>query len=127
MQHEPAATTPEAREAFYDAEIAPELLKLGKKCQDHGLSFIALVEWGNREDHGRTCAISKDASAHFRWVEAATRCKAAGGSFNVDAFMFGMARDTLSGRSPHSSVVMSQMGIDPDPAKRSATRLEGNR
>lgn len=32
-------------EEIYDAEIAPELLKLGKRCQELGMSFLACVEY----------------------------------------------------------------------------------
>lgn len=37
--------TAEEKEKFYDEKIAPQLAKLGKMCQDHGLSFLAGVEW----------------------------------------------------------------------------------
>ena len=112
-----ADLTPEEREAFYDAEIAPALLELGKKCQDRGLSFLALIEWG-ADDLGRTCTIAKDGSQFFRVMQAATQARASNGAFNLDAFVIGMGRDTTTNRRPHSSIVLSQMGIDPDPEKR---------
>lgn len=37
--------TPAEREAFYDAEIAPVLMDLARKCEGADLSFLASVEW----------------------------------------------------------------------------------
>lgn len=42
--------TPKEREAFYDAEIAPTLMALCKRCEANGMSFLAMVEW----EPGRT-------------------------------------------------------------------------
>lgn len=40
--------TPE-REAAYDKEIAPELLRIARRCEELGLSFVAQVAWGDQE------------------------------------------------------------------------------
>lgn len=43
-------------EKFYDDNIAPDLLRLAKLCQDNGLSFVAGVDWGG-EQVGRTATL----------------------------------------------------------------------
>lgn len=48
------------REKFYDENIAPELMRLGKMCLDSGLSFVAGVEW-EPDEVGRTACLQKDA------------------------------------------------------------------
>lgn len=53
------------KEKFYDTEIAPELLRLAKLCQDKGLSFVAGVEWAPG-DLGRTAALTAEAGEGMR-------------------------------------------------------------
>lgn len=46
--------TPEiTNEKFYDEEIAPILMELARKCEDHGISFVASVEY-NKGEIGET-------------------------------------------------------------------------
>jgi hypothetical protein len=40
-----AARVPADGEAFYDADIAPALLVIAKRCQEAGLPFLAMVEY----------------------------------------------------------------------------------
>ena len=58
------------REQFYDEKIAPDLLRLGKLCQDNGLSFVAGVEW-DPDEVGRTAALTKNAGEGIRRANAA--------------------------------------------------------
>jgi hypothetical protein len=51
--------TPEEREAFYDREVAPTLLRLANECKANGLPFIAVVGW-SPEDTGETIALPDD-------------------------------------------------------------------
>jgi hypothetical protein len=37
--------TADERERFYDEDIAPMLAEIGWRCAQHGLSFLAAVEW----------------------------------------------------------------------------------
>ena len=48
------------REAFYDADVAPVLLELARKCETNGLSFAAMVEWAP-EDTGETISLREGA------------------------------------------------------------------
>jgi hypothetical protein len=95
------------REAFYDAEIAPALLALGKKCQDSGLSFLAVVEWEPGET-GRTSCFAEGAGIGMRMTE--TAAKAAG---NIDSFMFAMMRHARE--HGHSSMCLAQLGVPTKP------------
>ena len=80
--------TPAEREAIYDAEIAPELARLCKRCQDVGMSFVAEVEWdAANQGGGRTAALAAGSSFGIRMVEMAARCMG-----NVDTFMTGLMR-----------------------------------
>jgi hypothetical protein len=42
----------ENAEQFYDEKIAPELLRLAKLCEDNGLPFFAVVEFGPDPEEG---------------------------------------------------------------------------
>lgn len=53
------------REKLYDEKIAPELLRLGKLCQDNGLSFVAGVEW-EPDQVGRTACLTAEAGDGMR-------------------------------------------------------------
>lgn len=89
-------------EEIYDAEIAPKLLELCKRCQELGFSFAANVEWelGNT---GRTEFQSKDASAKQLLVHWAARCNG-----NVDALF--MAIDKSAFKNGHSSAYLERLG-----------------
>ncbi len=55
---------------MYDEKIAPELLRLGKLCQENGLSFVCGVEWEPGE-LGRTATLTKDAGEGMRVADKA--------------------------------------------------------
>lgn len=57
--------TVQEREKLYDEKIAPEILRLGKLCQDNGLSFVCGVEW-EPDEVGHTAALTKDAGEGMR-------------------------------------------------------------
>lgn len=48
------------REKFYDDNIAPDLLRLGKLCQENGLSFVCGVEYAPGQ-FGRTACLAPGA------------------------------------------------------------------
>ena len=65
--HVTAATAARERDAveqaddaedFYDTEVAPALLQLGRRCEEHGVPFYAIVEWA-RGKRGHTAAFPK--------------------------------------------------------------------
>ncbi len=80
--------TPAEREAIYDAEIAPELARLAKRCEDVGMSFVAEVEWNPAEQAGgTTAALTVGSSFATRLVELACRCRG-----NVDTLITAILR-----------------------------------
>ena len=99
--------TPAEREAFYDAEIAPALLDLARKCQEKGLSLIAQVEWEPGET-GRTAAFAGDSGIGIRMAEAAMRAKG-----NIDAFLLGMTKHARE--HGHSSMFLNLLDVPTTP------------
>ncbi|WP_439398758.1 hypothetical protein ACRQ5Q_15280 [Bradyrhizobium sp. PMVTL-01] len=95
------------REAFYDAEIAPVLKDLAKKCQDNGLSLVAQVEWEPGET-GRTVAIVEKSSFGIRMAEAAMRSNG-----NVDAFLLGVTK--YAQEHGHSSMFLNLLNVPTTP------------
>jgi hypothetical protein len=98
-------------EAFYDAEIAPVLLDLGRKCQERGISFVASVEYAHDET-GETVYVNDAASFKTRLAAAATRCHG-----NVDSLIQWIMR--YAGKHGHSSLSLKVLGVPteiaPDP------------
>ena len=82
---------PADREAFYDAEIAPALAALGKKCQDAGMSIVATVEWAPAEG-GSTFYLVEGSSFAIRLVKLA--CEVGG---NVDSLIIALRKHDPSG------------------------------
>jgi GNAT superfamily N-acetyltransferase len=72
------------REQFYDAEIAPVLLELGRRCEGAGISLVAEAEWAPGET-GTTMTICADAGIGLRMVAWAARAKG-----NADALIHAM-------------------------------------
>jgi hypothetical protein len=95
------------REKFYDEHIAPELLRLGKLCQDNGLSLIAMVEWEPGET-GRTTCLAKGSGIAIRMADAAMQAHG-----NVDSLYFALAKHARD--VGHNSIVLQQMGIPSSP------------
>lgn len=98
-------------EEFYDAEIAPALADLAKKCQERGMSVLAMVTYDDVGSVGRTISLAKDAPLIMRTADTLARCWAAGGSVNFDSFMFAVMRDQRD--KPHNSMVLAQLGCTP--------------
>lgn len=93
--------TPEQREAFYDAEVAPVLLNLAKRCQDNGLSIAAMVEWDPGET-GRTAAITAEAGFGIRLAEAAMQAHG-----NVDSLIFAVQK--YAAEHGHNSICLHML------------------
>ena len=100
---------PSAKERLYDEQIAPELLRLAKLCQENGLSIIAQVEWAP-DQTARTAALAADSSFHMKLMHYTSQVRG-----NVDQLFFTLARDCRENRRPHSSIVMSQLGVPTTP------------
>ncbi len=93
----------DAREAFYDREIAPELLGLAKACEARGLSFVATVGWGPQAT-GITATIRPHAALALRLAHCAARSHG-----NVDAIIIAMMK--YGRQDGHSSIFLKQLGI----------------
>ena len=80
--------TPEEREAIYDAEIGPELMRLAKRCEDCGMSFVAEVEWDPAEGAGgRTVSLADGSSFAIRLVNLAAEVKG-----NIDSLIIALRK-----------------------------------
>ena len=101
--------TPAEREAFYDAEVAPVLLDLGKKCQVRGMAFFALVDWSGEGNVGRTLSLPVKSPAIIRYAEALARCDCGNGAVNIDSFMFAIMKEARE--IGHSSIILHQLGV----------------
>lgn len=73
-------------EAWYDAEIAPVLADLAKRCNERGMSFIATVEYDEGK-RGGTYYLTEGACLAMRMVYM---CSAS--APNVDSFLINLIR-----------------------------------
>lgn len=95
-------------EEIYDTEIAPELLKLGRRCQELGLSFIACVEYdAANQGIGRTEFMQQDVVGKLSAAQRLTHW-AARSQGNIDKLM--MACDRHGRQHGHSSVYLQMAG-----------------
>ena len=99
--------TPAEREEFYDAEIAPALAGLAKRCHENGMSFVSLVDW-SPEDVGVTAQLVERASPQARWSRFAALCRA-----NVDTLIMTIMNEART--SGHSSVCLRMLGVSEKP------------
>ncbi len=95
-------------EQIYDEEIAPELLRLAKICEERGMSFIACVEYDAKNGGiGRTDFQMPDKSGQLsgaqRLVHWAARCKG-----NIDSLF--IACDRHGQEHGHSSIYLQMAG-----------------
>ena len=95
------------KEKLYDDEIAPALLALGKQCEQHGFSLVAVVEWEPGET-ARTVTLQAGASFKLKLVELAARCCG-----NVDAMFMGLMK--YAKEHGHSSIFLKRLGVDETP------------
>lgn len=107
--------TSEEREAFYDAEIAPALMEIGKKCLDNGLSMLAVVEYAPGE-RGTTRCLQGYPGLEMVML---SHCDKMGR--NIDGYVIGLARYLKQQGIPiGSSLVLKMMA-----GELSAAFLEG--
>lgn len=92
-----------ASEEFYDREIAPALMAIAQKCEDHGISLVAKVEWEPGES-GTTAAVRADASFALQLAHWA-----AASHGNVDALVMQCMR--YGQEHGHSSLCLKQLGV----------------
>lgn len=95
-------------EEVYDSEIAPELLKLCKRCQELGMSFLACVEYdAENSGIGRTEFMMPDELGKLSAAQRMTAW-AARAHGNIDKLM--MAIDRHGREHGHSSVYLQMAG-----------------
>jgi hypothetical protein len=73
-------------EGWYDAEIAPALAALAKRCHERGMAFLATVEYkpGSR---GGTYYLTEDAGIAMQMLHLCARTAP-----NVDAYVMNLTR-----------------------------------
>jgi len=64
---DPALPEVSEGEAWYDAEIAPALADLAKRCQERGMAFVAVVEY-QPGDRARTIYMTEHAGLAMQMV-----------------------------------------------------------
>jgi hypothetical protein len=79
------AAAPEP-EAWYDAEIAPALAELARRCHERGMSLIAVVEYAPGE-RGGTYFMHKDAGLEMEMIRLCAYTAP-----NVDSYAINLRR-----------------------------------
>lgn len=89
-------------EGWYDAEIAPALRELAKKCHERGMSFVAAVEYEPNK-RGGTYYLTEDAGLEMRMLQLCALTAP-----NVDAYVLNLKRHAnRNGIDMSSSWVMT--------------------
>ena len=83
---DPALPETTEGEAWYDAEIAPALAELAKRCNERGMSFVAVVEY-QPGDRAGTYMMTEDAGLSMQMVSLCSRTAP-----NVDAYVMNLKR-----------------------------------
>ncbi len=95
---------PSAAEQWYEAEIAPALMEIGRKCEARGVPFVAVVEW-EPEQRGRTELLPPGSSLAMVMLR---HCAAT--APNIDSYIIGFGRYCREqGIDTSSSIVMNRM------------------
>lgn len=83
---DPALPEATEEEAWYDAEIAPALAALAKRCHERGMSFVASVEY-QPGDRGGTYYLTADAGIAMRMLHICAMTVP-----NVDSYIIKLKR-----------------------------------
>lgn len=87
MENEhPALPETTEGEAWYDAEIAPALAALAKRCHERGMAFVAVVEY-QPGDRAGTYYMTEDAGLAMTMLHLCARTTP-----NVDAYIMNLRR-----------------------------------
>lgn len=90
-------------EDFYDAEVAPVLLELSKKCRARGMSFVATVEFEPGAT-GETVSLRENADGKILMTLMAVQAHG-----NADLLIMAMSR--YAEKHGHSSAALSILGV----------------
>lgn len=110
--------TDQTKEQFYDAEIAPSLAELARRCHERGLSLLAVCEWEPGE-FGRTYTLQEDSGVGIRLADAAAKANG-----NIDSFMLGVMR--YAHKHGHGSSILHQLGVSTTSDKSDAVTNPGD-
>lgn len=101
---DPALPETTEGEAWYDAEIAPALSELAKRCHERGMAFVAVVEY-QPGDHAGTYMVGEDACLALQMVSLCSRTAP-----NVDAYVMNLSRHCkANGIDTGASFVMKRL------------------
>ena len=85
--------TPAEREAVYDAEIAPALAAIAKRCEECGMSIVAEVEWDPADAAGgMTVALAEGSSFAIRLGKLALEVRG-----NIDSLLIALRKSNVPG------------------------------
>ena len=102
---DPALPETTEDEAWYDAEIAPALAALAKRCHERGMAFLALVEY-QPGDRGSTCYMTDDAGLEMRMLRMAAATVP-----NVDRYILALRKHCKErGQDISGSFVLRGLG-----------------
>lgn len=73
-------------EAWYDEELAPKLVEIGKLCEARGIPFVAVVEYAPGE-RGETRYLPDSAGLCMKMLSML-----ASAGDNVDGYLIGLSR-----------------------------------
>lgn len=85
-KEDPAVPEVTEGEAWYDAEIAPALAELAKRCNERGMAFVAAVEY-QPGDHAGTYMVGEDAGLTMHMISLCSRTAP-----NVDSYVMNLKR-----------------------------------
>jgi hypothetical protein len=96
-------------EEWFDAEIAPALLTLAKRCEERGVSFLNIAEYDPTDGRTtRTMVLAPGHSLGMKVVELSMRTKD-----NVDGLIMGLMRYARA--HGHSSACLKTLGVPTSP------------
>jgi hypothetical protein len=102
---DPALPETTEDEAWYDAEIAPALATLAKRCHERGMAFLAVVEY-QPGDRGRTVYMTEHAGLEMQMVDL---CAAT--APNVDGYIMNLRKHCKAvGQDMSGSFVLRGFG-----------------
>jgi len=102
---DPALPEVSEDEAWYDAEIAPALAALAKRCHERGMSFLAVVEY-EPERRGGTYYLTEGAGLSMSMLQLAAHTVP-----NVDRYVMALRRHCKDvGQDMSGSFVLRGIG-----------------
>lgn len=102
---DPAAPEATDGEAWYDAEIAPALADLAKRCHERGMAFVAVVEY-QPGDRAGTYYMTEDAGLQMHMLHLAAQTVP-----NVDRYILALRRHCKErGQDMSGSFVLRGIG-----------------